>query len=161
MKIYIANFTPKINENTLLKLEKLYNKVKNYKDIYSQDGIFRIENNIIYKLIPEDYPIENFEYNNINFLLDKSKHIFRKDIYCIPYNHIVYNIQQIEYKFDSKSKISLILEYSGECLNPTANGGVGVSPTDIYFYTNEENLCQNYKNNICEYFSLLNNIKQY
>ena len=94
--------------------------------------------------------------------MDKSKHIFRKDIYCIPYNHIVYNIQHIEYKLDPKSKIALIIEYSGgdSCFAyphalPTASG----IATDIYFYTNEENLNLNLKNNILEYFSLLSNNK--
>ena len=158
MRIYIPDFIPKINETIQKSLDVLHKKVINYKDIYSDDGIFRIQNNIIYQLIPEDGSIESFEHNNINFLLDKSKYIFRKNIYCIPYNHIVYNVQHIEYKLDPKSKISLIMEYSGGDPHtlPTASG----IATDIYFYTNEENLNLNFKNNILEYFSLLSNIKQ-
>ena len=148
MKIYILDFIPKINENIENLLNKQHKKVNNYKDIYSIEGIFRIQNNIVYQLIPEDVPTEKFKHNNINFILDKSKYIFRKNIYCIPYNHIVYNIQQIEYKLDYKCKISLIIEYHDNKI------------IDIYFYTNEENLCTNYKNNIIEYFSLLNDIKQ-
>ena len=148
MKIYIPDFMPKINEDTEKSLNILHKKVTCYKNIYSENGIFKIVNNIIYQLIPEDIPVENFKHNNINFLLDKSKHIFRKDIYCIPYNHIVYNIQQIEYKFDNKSKISLIIKYHDNNL------------VDMYFYTNEEKLNLAYKNNILEYFSLLSNIKQ-
>ena len=158
MRIYIPDFIPKINETIQKSLDVLHKKVINYKDIYSDDGIFRIQNNIIYQLIPEDGSIESFEHNNINFLLDKSKYIFRKNIYCIPYNHIVYNVQHSEYKLDPKSKISLIMEYSGGDPHtlPTASG----IATDIYFYTNEENLNLNFKNNILEYFSLLSNIKQ-
>lgn len=170
MKIYILDFIPKINKTTNKSLDTLHKKVINYNDIYSTEGIFRIQNNVIYQLMPNDIPVEKFEHNCINFLLDKSKHIFRKDIYCIPYNHIVYNIQHIEYKLDPKSKIALVLEYSGgdphtpHTLHnsggdphtlPTASG----IATDIYFYTNEEDLNLNLKNNILEYFSLLTNIK--
>ena len=66
----------------------------NYKDIYSNDGIFRIQNDNIYKLIPQDIPCEYFNYKNMDFILDKSNYIFRKNIYLYTiyaYKYIIYN----------------------------------------------------------------------
>ena len=47
MRIYISDFLPKINETTKKSLDILHKKVINYKDVYSTEGIFRIQNNII------------------------------------------------------------------------------------------------------------------
>ncbi len=119
-----------------------------YKNIYSNDGIFRIQNNIIYKLIPQDVTLENFNYNNTEFIIDKSSYIFRKNIYTIPYEHISHNIEELEYKLHKNSLVSLIVHYhKNEIIN-------------IYFST-KNNLCINLKENIMEYISLINDIKQY
>ena len=119
----------------------------NYQDIYSSDGIFRIQNNNITKLIPQDVATENFNYNNKEFIIDKSCYIFRKNIYSIPYEHINFQIQQLEYKLNKNSLISLIIRYHKNKI------------IDIYFST-KNNLCINLKNNIIEYISLFNDIKQ-
>ena len=119
-----------------------------YKNIYSNDGIFRIQNSIIYKLIPQDVTTENFNYNNTEFIIDKSSYIFRKNIYSIPYEHISCNVEQLEYKLDKNSLVSLVVLYNKNEI------------IDIYFST-KNNLCINLKNNIMEYISLFNDIKQY
>ena len=146
MKIYIKDFIPK-NIETSLNSINLIKKINEYKDIYSNDGLFRIQNDNVYQLTPNDIPIENFEYNNIDFILDKSKYD-RKNVYCIPFNNKVYCIKQIEYKLDSKSQIILILEYHNDNIN------------DMYFYTYENILNNILKDSIIEYLSLINNIKQ-
>ena len=139
MKIYVKNLIPKnINIDSFTK------KITNYKDIYSNDGIFRIQNNNIYKLIPQDIPCEYFNYKNMDFILDKSNYIFRKTIYYIPYKHKVYNIQQIEYKLNTNLPVSLIVQY------------IYSKIIDIYFYTKENELYINLKNNIIEYLSFVN-----
>ena len=144
MKIYIKNFNPKkINHNFLVK------NIITYKDIYSTDGIFRIQNENITKLIPQDIKCEYVTDNNIDFIIDKSDFIFRKNIYSIPYQHIVLDIEQVEYKLYKNSSISLIIcNHNNRII-------------DIYFYTKNQDFCRNIKNNIIEYISLFNDIKQY
>lgn len=143
MKIYIKNFMPKnIDINTITP------NVKHYRDIYSVDGIFRIQNDNIYKLIPQDVTLENFNYNNMEFIIDKSSYIFRKNIYSIPYEHISCYIEEFEYKLDKKSMVSLVVKYRNREI------------FDLYFYT-ENSISTNLKNNIMEYISLINDIKQY
>ena len=115
-----------------------------YKDIYSTEGIFRIQNNNIIQLIPNDISVIYTKYNDTDFIIDKSYYIFNKNIYCIPYNHIIYNIEKTEYKLDNKSKISLIVEKCNDSIK------------DIYFITKEEIFHDYLKNNILEYISLIN-----
>jgi hypothetical protein len=144
MKIYIPKFMPKNID--CLKNETIitYKNVTTYKDIYSTEGLFRIHNNNIIQLIPNDISVIYTKYNDTNFIIDKSYYIFNKNIYCIPYNHIIYNIEKTEYKFDNKSKISFIIEKCDDCIK------------DIYFITKEEIFHDYLKNNILEYISLIN-----
>ena len=144
MKIYIKNFIPKeIKYNFLVK------NITIYKDIYSTDGIFRIQNNNITKLIPQDSKCEYITDNNMDFIIDKSDFIFRKNIYTIPYQHVAFDIEQVEYKLYNNSCVSLIIYYYNKHI------------IDLYFYTKNQVFCKNVKNNIIEYISLLNDIKQY
>ena len=150
MKIYISTNLKKINIKNLNNLYETNNL--EYEEIYSSEGIFRIQNNNIYQLIPKDYPIQKFTYNNINFILDKSIYKFSEKIYCIPYNHIKYNMKKVEYKIDVKSSLSLVIKYNN---NNVIN--------NIYFTTKEKELNNNLKNDIFEFivlFSLINDIKQ-
>lgn len=139
MKIYVKNLIPKN-----IKVDSLFQKTRYYQDIYSKDGIFRIQNETIFKLIPQDSPCEYFSFKERDFILDKSEYIFRKNIYYIPYKHKVYNIQQIEYKLNINIPISLIIEYINDKI------------IDIYFYTKEKELNTNLKNNIIEYLYFVN-----
>ena len=152
MKIYLPGFMPKNIDIENIDIENInssiHKKSVDYCNIYSQEGLFRIQNNNVYQLIPQDIPIEKTIYNNIEFIIDKSSYIFRKNIYSIPYKHIIYNIEQHEYKLYDNSIVSLIINY---CKNKII---------DIYFLT-KNNLCINSKNNIIEYISLFNDIKQY
>jgi len=157
MRIFIDNIEfKKFIQSNFKKFDQT--KIIEYKNIYSLEGIFRIQNNNIMKLIPKDCPIEKINYNKFTFLIDKSKYEFIKDIYYIPYDHIIHNIKQIEYKLNNKSKISLIIEYNNELKNLDQN--ILSEINNIYFSTNEKNLDKNLKDNIIEYLSLINNIKQ-
>jgi len=120
-----------------------------------------LQNNNLFQLIPIDVPIEKYIYNNINFLVDKSYYNYINNIYCIPYNHKLCDISQHIYKLNIKSNISLIIEYTQTL--KTFDQNIINEPNniiDIYFSTNEKNLDKNLKDNIIEYCSLINNIKQ-
>ena len=115
---------------------------------YSNNGIFILQNNQVNKLIPNDIPIEIYTFNNIEFIIDYSSYIFRKD-YNIPFEHIVYTIEKNQYKHNINSLISLIVEKNNNKI------------TNIYFETSEKNLNQQLKEDIIKYLSLFNDIKQY
>tara|TARA_Y100000992_G_C21247907_1_gene484304 strand:- start:16 stop:486 length:471 start_codon:yes stop_codon:yes gene_type:complete len=114
MKIYIHNTLNNINLNNLKNLEKYISKIVNIKDIYSESGIFRIENNnnlnqiMIYD--GDVYKFENY-INNMPIILDKSivKKI-DKNPQHISNNHDTIDYVQQYYSFEKKSPLYLVIE---------------------------------------------------
>lgn len=114
MKIYIHNTLNNINLNNLKNLEKYISKTVNIKDIYSESGIFRIENNnnlnqiMIYD--GDVYKFENY-INNMPIILDKSivKKI-DKNPQHISNNHDTIDYVQQYYSFEKKSPLYLVIE---------------------------------------------------
>ena len=51
-KIYIDNYNPSILANKLNLLKDLLVDTKLIKEIYSTDGLYRLENNVLYQLEP-------------------------------------------------------------------------------------------------------------
>ena len=56
MKIYIEGFLPKFD-----KIQQFYKKTEITKMIYSTEGIFSVETNNIFKMIPVDKPIKKID----------------------------------------------------------------------------------------------------
>ena len=109
MKIYFLSKT--INTN---KLENYIFKNLSYKLIFSEDGIFKIFNDNIYKITIIDKPIVSIKINNNDLLVDKSLNIDNKDVHTIPFNHKVIDIKEYIYKIDNKSNVSLNILYNKE-----------------------------------------------
>ena len=145
MKLYIKNINPDdINIDFLKEIEL---QISNYREIYSEDGIFRIKGNNIYQLIIEDKEPIYLDYNKISLIIDKSKYIFREKCFSLPFDHIMINVEQKQYKLHSKSKVQLnIINYDKKC-------------HDVYFEINADNLENYMLNEIDTFFSLLKNIK--
>ena len=138
MRIYLSCGLPNI-----LDKSNLIKRTTNYREFYSQDGIFRIQNDKLFQLFPEDKVIESFILDNRKYMIDKGELIKKKNIQSLSYNHIIREIEQIEYKFDNKSLVALIVIRSKNRV------------IDMYFAINSNNVCNNVKNNIREYVALL------
>jgi hypothetical protein len=145
MNIFIKNIYPN-KYNNLYKLvdNLLLIKKFNYIDIYSEDGLFRVKNNILYKLLPIDNPTEI--YNSI-YLIDKSKYDYQT-AYSIPHDHITCNCYQEEYKLMKKSIVTLIIQYENNNI------------FNIYFNVNDNysKIDQIIINEIDTFLSILNNL---
>ena len=114
MKIYIHNTLNNINLNNLKNLEKYISKIVNIKDIYSESGLFRIENNNnLNQIMINDGDIYKFEnyINNMSIILDKSivKKIDRNPSH-ISNNHDTVDYIQHYYSFQKKSPLYLVIE---------------------------------------------------
>jgi hypothetical protein len=114
MKLYIHNTLNNINLNNLKNLEKYISKMVEVKDIYSDSGIFRIENkNNLNQIMIHDGDIYKFEnyINNLSIILDKSivKKI-DKDPSHISNNHDTIDYFQYYYSFQQKSPLYLVIE---------------------------------------------------
>ena len=107
MKIYIPNCD--INTNKLNNYYKYYN---DFKIVYSEDGIFKINNNNISKLNITDKTIESISVSGTKLYIDKSIISFSHNITTIPLRHKLIDINEIKYKETEKSQLSLIIQYS-------------------------------------------------
>lgn len=85
MKYYIEGILPRFD-----KIEQFYKKTETTKMIYSTEGIFSVETNNIFKMIPIDKPIKkitNYK-KGVTILIDDS--YFEKQLVYsqIPFDHI-------------------------------------------------------------------------
>lgn len=108
MKIYIKNFNP--SDLNISHLEKYIQKKDMLSEIYTSNGIYRIEENKIYRLKPIDFPVEEIKYKNTHILLDSS--FFEKEqVHQLPINHTHLQIQYHVYRI---SKLKVIVEFEQE-----------------------------------------------
>ena len=138
MRIYISRKLPKIPEDS--NLIKYSTK---YKEIYSEEGIFRVQNDKLFQLLPEDKVIESFSLNNLEFMIDTGGMTQKKTVQTLPFNHITRDIEQIEYRLHNKSVVVLIILYNKSIL------------VNEYFFVKKDSICNIVKNEILEYIELL------
>tara|TARA_Y100000389_G_scaffold205015_1_gene261993 strand:+ start:1743 stop:2186 length:444 start_codon:yes stop_codon:yes gene_type:complete len=106
MKIYFKNLD--LNKLNLNKLEE-YKKHIYYNDIlYSDEGIFKIKNNKIIKLKPQDECLIYDTFENYEIVIDNSFYKDHYEVYQLPYNHI--NIIQNKYIYKLRDNAPISLE---------------------------------------------------
>lgn len=114
MKIYIHKNLNNVNLNNIKNLEKFLVKEVQVKDIYSDSGIYKIENNKnLSQIIIHDgdvYEYSNY-VNNMSIILDKSivKKINNNPSH-ISNNHECIDYCQYYYSFQKKSPLYLVIE---------------------------------------------------
>ena len=104
MLLYVTSNT--INFESLSNYTK---EEKKYMLIYSNDGIYKIENGVIYKLNIMNENSKSIIINNKNILIDESN-ISYTIVNSIPINHVCLNICAEYYKLNKN--VFLILEYN-------------------------------------------------
>lgn len=112
MRIYIDNINLKdINTNKISKYLQQKDKIK---EIYSDEGFFRIKNDISCKRTTiedgEIIPINNY-IDDMTIIIDKSFIYTSKEVVShIPYNHITRDIYKYTYKESPESPVSFLIE---------------------------------------------------
>lgn len=134
MKIYIPSF----NTINLLKKMEGFKKQFKYQEtretlfIYSEEGIFEIDNNNIFKYnsISDLHEREKIRLNNFDeydFLIDKSE-INKMKIHYIPFCHNMMKCKSYSFMIDNEYKkyqLKLIIETISHVLT---------NSNDTYFY---------------------------
>lgn len=153
MKVYIENYDPK---KLLSKMTKLNENMVESKDvifIYSEDGIFEIDDNKIFQLEPFSENSQRIHFNNeVVFWVDYT--IMKKEIvHYVPSEHISIETQINTYqlnKMKNKNDIKMVIHVTKQ------NGKM--IPYDFYIeMNNEENLTNNFvKENLNVFLSWLN-----
>jgi len=152
MRVYINNFNLDIlNDISDLFKEYLINS-ETYIQLYTNEGIYRIEEKKTYFLDPCDKDIKIFEkyYDHFTLIYDPS--FFNKRM-CSSIQgdtHLALQTKKNIYKINNSSEIQMVIEY---ILNQD-----NFIPNDIYFET-EKNIDINdpfIKKEINEFLSVLN-----
>lgn len=107
MKLYIDthHYNPtKINVSVLKNKFKYDQHV--LVEFYTDNGIYTINNNDIYKLTPVDEPLEKIQLGGLGFIVDKSYYTKRPHYQLSP-DHVI--IQKNLYIFHN-SKVKLLVE---------------------------------------------------
>ena len=145
MKLYIDNINIKnILEKNISKYI-INNNNNNY--IFSDSGIFKINNNKLNKINIIDKQIIKGKFkNNLTYIIDNSEFdILKKNEYCIPINHILININKIKYKF-CENDLYFVIEKYNDIIKY------------VYFYINDSIDNINYYENDIISFLLKNNL---
>jgi len=152
MKIYINNLNLDIiNEMSELFKENL-TKTDKYIELYTNEGLYRIEDKAIYLLDINDKEIQIFEkyYNNFTLIVDTSFFNKKNTSSIHGETHLSFQIIEKYYKLDIFSHISLVIKYN---LDKTK-----LIPSDIYFESQKDiNINDVFiKKEIIEFLSVLN-----
>jgi hypothetical protein len=135
MKIFINKLDFKNIHDKLCKLNNYFIKYESYIEIFSIDGIFKINENNIYKLNPSDSDVivlKNY-YKNFDLIVDKS-YYSEELIHSFSPEHIHKNIKKSFFKLSSNSEINLVIEELQS--NHSKNQKIDLNINDFYFELN-------------------------
>ena len=162
MKLYINNLNLDILPNIMKAFEELSFKTETYIQVYSSDGMYKIDNSDITKLVSNDIDIKIIEnyYNAFSIIVDPS-YFTTESAYQINTEHISIPIKKNIFKINKKSNIMLVIECEIKQDNnffKKNNTENALVPTDIYFELPNNTDINNIlvKNEIIEFLSLLN-----
>ena len=142
IKIYIYNLMKNIfNEE---QLKKYLVKSDKYSYILTMDGIYKLQNDNIYKLKFSDSKFEKKTINSVDLLFDYSYSI-KKDTYHIPFtcNNLL-DINVNIYALREKSNLKLYIERRGNKIY------------DVYFLANDKLSEYNLTEDINTFLTMLN-----
>lgn len=152
MKIYINNLNLDIIDEISELFKENFIKTDNYIELYTNEGVYRIEDKSIYFLDINDKDIQQFEkyYNNFTLIVDMS--FYNKKITSSIHGetHLSFQITEKHYKLNNYSSVSLVIKYN---LDKTK-----LIPNDIYFESQKDiNINDIFiKKEIIEFLSVLN-----
>ena len=133
MKIYLQNYKPTDLFKHLGVLDKYFLRENMVQEIYSEEGMFHITNNKIYKLIVTDKPI----VHKCNDLIIDTSTISTTESYQIPTNHIA--IMTTQYIYQCKSGIQLVVEGTFSKDKSANEKYLGYKPNNFYFNVHSVN----------------------
>jgi hypothetical protein len=140
MKIYINNFNIDILSSIMKSLAEHFVSCESYIQIYSEDGLYQIDNSSIKKQKIIDKEIEIFKeyYDDFTLIADPSHYTLEK-VNKLPCNHIVSKVKRCFFTPDKKLPIKLVIE--GTALEETSCNKLSniynMDPYDIYLEVGE------------------------
>lgn len=107
MKIYVEEIQPKkITREKLLRLEEYFSIKKDILEIFSEKGMYLVENEKVWKLFPTNEKMNKLTENDVTFLIDESN-VEKKICSQIPMEHAC--IETTIFIYHSKN-VKLVVE---------------------------------------------------
>jgi hypothetical protein len=161
MKIYVKDIYPKkITRDKLLKLDEYYSSKKEILEIFSEKGMYLVENSKVWKIVPTNEKLFTFvdSENNVTFLIDETI-IEKQPSSQIPIDHST--IETTIFIYNGKN-VRLLIEgyYKKNAMPKTSSEKYhNFLVTNFYFEPKNNNLEMTnpfLKNEINVFLSLLN-----
>lgn len=151
MKLYIENYNPKNLLDKMGKLKEYILETKNVTFIYSEDGIFEISENNIFKLEPFSEKIQRITLDNNTFFLVDYTTMKRELTYYVPPQHNAIETTINKYSLNKGKNTMQLVVYLFKQNEKNI-------PYDFFIeMDNNENLTNNFvKENLNVFLSLLN-----
>ena len=131
MKIYIDNYSIKNLSKKMKGLNKYLTNKTNIIEVYSDEGIFIIDQQNIYKVAHLDKPIKNVKYiNEANTIFDMmidSSETTSTIVNQLPPDNVIMKTETQVYQTNATSKVKLVIISQ---LNKPVNE---YKPHDFYF----------------------------
>jgi hypothetical protein len=112
MKLYIEKYDILKLSKKLKQLSGLFINNSYKKEIYSDEGIFTIDKNNLYKITYLDgeiLKIPNY-IDNVNIIIDKSEET-REIVNQLPFENFILNLETRNYVLNPQSKIKLVIDF--------------------------------------------------
>jgi hypothetical protein len=131
MKIYIDNYNITNLSKKIKGLNKYLTNKTNTIDVYSDEGIFSIDQQYIYKIAHLDKPVKKVKYTNENstifdMMIDSSETI-SSIVNQLPPDNVIIKTETQVYQINATSKVKLVIISQ---LNKKVNE---YKPHDFYF----------------------------
>jgi hypothetical protein len=137
MKIYIDNYNIANLSKKLKGLNKYLTNKTNTVNVYSDEGIFSVDQQNIYKVTYLDKPIKKMKYiseNNIVFdMIIDSTEITSTLVNQLPSDNVIMKTETQVYQISANSKIKLVVILTH--VNKVANEYI---PNDFYFDVSDD-----------------------
>jgi len=112
MKIYIDNYSAEKMHKKLGSFNDYLLNKTNVIEVYSDEGIFVVEQNNISKITYLDKPINKVKYSDkINFIIDSSE-TNQTIVNQLPFDCIILKIETHNYQLNTRSKIKFVINFA-------------------------------------------------
>jgi hypothetical protein len=125
MKVFVNNFSVDKLVNQVQSLDKYFKGTKTHTVVYSDDGMYVLQNNKIYKSVIVDVETTKCMTLGDFELIGDETTMTLEETHQIPPNHIMLQSTLFYYSQSPKANVQLVIE--GDSKNTS------FTPTDFYF----------------------------
>ncbi len=138
MKIYLKNYIVRDVMKRISLFDKYHIATNNYYDFFSEEGIFQVTNNAIYKMNAVDATILNVKRPDGHELIVDKSVITLTNCHHIPAYHIVSPIYSFVYQI-KRGGPKLVIDGTYNSHHKTLDDKyLGFTPSDFYFDVHSE-----------------------